>query len=411
MLLSLMVIGMLSTGVSAAGPAVCPSEALSGSFESLRCCLTMDSGLDLCLAQALGQFPKETPAKLLLDRLEKLRLKEKRFDLFTHEIAHAIGRFTFSTHTSFAVAFHSCDPRFQGGCYHGVIEAAFASPAERSLNQGHLAFAEMKDRIPRLCTETIGEKLSKGLRAQCTHGLGHAILFTLDYRLKEALSGCDLLKETADRQNCLLGVFMENTTATERAKRDLKADDPLYPCNAIPAAYRSMCFLDQTRVMFHMNLSAEQIAEKCTEASGYEKECFRSLGRDLLVSLQPEGIRSGAEQCDRLGGAFAPDCIDGAVASLVDIHLQASDAYPYCSALVAQEHKKSCMDSIHRYLAVVYGYDATTIVSECRQSAPEELRSLCTVPIGTESPAPAWDLLGWLGRNILRFLSNNARGR
>jgi len=387
----LLIIGiLLSVSTTLAGPAACPETALPGSFDSLRCCLTMDSRLDLCLAQALGHLPEKKSAQELLNRLEEVRMKDKRFDFFTHEITHAIGRYTFTTHDSFAGAFHSCDARFQGGCYHGVIEAAFATPEERSANQGHLAFAEMKDRIPRLCTETIGEALSKGLRAQCTHGLGHAILYTLDYRLNEALSGCDLLKNHQDRANCLLGVFMENTTATDRGKRDLKADDPLYPCDHIPQQYRSACFLDQTRVMFHMGLTAEQIADACAKASGYERECFRSLGRDLLVSLQPEGIRSAAEQCEKLSGAFTPSCIDGSTASLVDIHVQAEDAYPYCEALVSEDNKKSCMESIHRYLAVTYERgDAAMMLS----------------------PQPSWDLLGWLGKNLSSLFGGFLHGR
>lgn len=373
----------------------CP-QTIAGSLQDLRCCLTMDAELDGCLSRALGQFSDKTTTKELLDQLETLRTKDKRFDLFTHEITHAIGRRAVETFSTFAGAFHSCDARFQGGCYHGVMEAVIATPSERAAGKGHMAFSEIKERIPDLCTEKIGGGLARGLRAQCQHGLGHAILYTLDYRLKEALSGCDLLADSSDRQNCLLGVFMENTTATERAKRDLKAGDPLYPCSALLDRYRSACFLDQTRVMFHMGLSPEQIAEECTKASGFERECFRSLGRDLLTSLLPPGIRAAARECEVIAGTFAPSCIDGAVATLVDISVAAADAYPYCRALSSDELRLPCLRSVHRYLAATYEKDTPSLLKECERSSGT-LRTLCAASL-QQRPAPRawWDVLGFL---------------
>lgn len=330
-------------------------------LEKTAACLQKNDGLDDCLARAFSGTVLETRA--LIDAMETAGAADSRIKAACHEIVHAIGRQAFLTLGSVAGAFVACDSRCHFGCFHGVIEAAFATPTERAAGKTHLAFAEIRDRIPGFCRQ-VSQDAAAGLRLQCQHGLGHAILYVLNYRLEAALHGCDLLEGTDDRTHCQLGVFMENATAADRTKRQLRADDPLYPCNALDVRYRHACFSDQTRIMFHLGLSATQIALLCRGTGDFAEDCFRSLGRDLSPAVREGEPDRILRLCGEQRGAHADACIDGAAWALVDFSRDESAALSLCHRMSSPDARTRCAKSAGRYFRALYAPPATPALSD-----------------------------------------------
>lgn len=333
--------------------AACPGTPAS--IANLACCEKFGGAAGRCYDRGIETIGASADTKTLLDMLEKATdIRDDR----CHPIAHAIGRHSFRAHTTFADAFHACDERCHYGCYHGVVEAAFGR--DKAPDQ-HITFEDMKESIPTLCAEIEG----RGVRYQCSHGLGHAILYTLGYQVTKALEGCDLIENRDDRTSCHLGVFMENALAADRELRDLRADDPLYPCSALPPAYKHTCFLDHTRVLFGFGLAPAQVAEQCMKAEGYERACFRSFGRDRSNAAREGRAAATILECESLAGAYAKDCIEGAAAALADFTGTAELAFPFCAALAAENSRLLCFRSVAEYLRGIYARGKDELTTEC----------------------------------------------
>ena len=172
--------------------------------------------------------------KNLLTLFREARSEHETIENNCHVIAHAVGRASFVKTKNLGQAFHACDMSCHAGCYHGVLETLFLTEEQRRQGIDHLSYEQIAPRIPEVCTKALlGEK--KSVLAQCQHGLGHAILYTIAYDIPNALRGCDLLPTRYGQESCYIGVFTENVIAEEKEKRNLKEDDVFYPCNAIEA--------------------------------------------------------------------------------------------------------------------------------------------------------------------------------
>src|SRR3990167_3110587 len=186
-----------------------------------------------CLDGFLADYGKDKAVSELLRELETARLQDNSIDTQCHPLSHAIGRFALSKHENVGDAFEQCDFTCQSGCYHGVMERLFFTSEEIAAGIRHLTYDDFKTRLPGICDASKFSNPNSTVIFNCLHGAGHAVMYSINYKLQPALDSCDLFETEYERLACYGGVFMENITAFDKSKRDLKPDDPNYPCNFV----------------------------------------------------------------------------------------------------------------------------------------------------------------------------------
>jgi len=173
----------------------------------------------------------------------------------------------------------------------------------------------------------------------CVHGLGHGVMAYTSDELFDALILCDNLEGNWEKSSCYSGVFMENVIVDDKNHftKYLKPSDPLYPCNAVDAAYKTTCYLMQTSYM--LKVTGENFAkvfELCSQAEqGFEAICYQSLGRDAS-GHSISNIAETRASCD-LGKNYQQksNCIIGAVKDFISYYHSITRAHQLCGAIDA----------------------------------------------------------------------------
>jgi len=193
-----------------------------------------------------------------------------------HQIAHIIGRSAGKKYGGdVKKAYQDGNDFCSSGYYHGVLEAALTITDKATI------LSKLND----ICSGVKAEGIYKLKHFNCVHGLGHGLMQLHDNELFTALGSCDTLTDSWERQSCLGGVFMENIMNEFNPGHEtkyLKADDLLYPCDAVENYYKEPCYLIQTA---HMLKATGQNFAKTFELCGsvaqpYDATCYQSLGRD-----------------------------------------------------------------------------------------------------------------------------------
>ncbi len=195
---------------------------------------------------------------------------------FCHPLLHLIGAKAGKEYGSVAEAYKHADPFCRAGYYHGVLEGIFGDAqggGEKLLSQ-----------LDSICADVPGKSRYSYEYFSCVHGIGHGLMAYFDHDLFKSLDGCTKLSPAWEQSTCSGGVFMENviSDSPEEPSRFLKSDDPLYPCDAVDAAFRGQCYLMQTShilVMYDGDFAKTFSVCRSVEAA-YRDICFQSLGRD-----------------------------------------------------------------------------------------------------------------------------------
>lgn len=323
-------------------------------------------------------FGSKTTKEVLAD-LERARLTSSSIENSCHPIAHAIGRATYKKIGNVGDAFESCDQSCHSGCYHGVMERLFYDDEEIA-TKTHLTYSDMEDKIPGICNADKFKNPTNAVIFQCLHGVGHAILYSLDYNLTESLKSCDLLETQYEKSSCYGGVVMENITAFDKKKRWMKPEDPLYPCNILEDKFKSDCYTMQTSIMFEYGMTIPDIAANCNKTEGYESQCFVSLGRDLSNYVRSGSIEYVRNACEDLSPGREMDCITGSMYALIDNTWDGRFAYQFCNSLQNEGYKNECYKNSNSYLQWSYAKTKTDVEDNCKQYAGSELnRCLQTI--------------------------------
>lgn len=325
-----------------------------------------------CLDNFVEGYSKNYPeTKAILNAMEVARTQDAGIENDCHNIAHAIGRYTYKKYNNIGDAFNACDQSCHSGCYHGVMERMFYSDEELS-TKAHLTYKDIEKKMPGICDASKFSNPTPTVIFQCLHGVGHAVLFSLDYNLEDSLKACDLLKDDYERSSCWGGVIMENVTAFDKKKRDLKAGDNLYPCNKLDEKYKYSCYMMQTSVMFEYGLSAGQIADECKNAE-YPNACYISLGRDMSNFVRTGDIEYVRSTCETLtDDNYRRNCLDGTIYALVDNTWDAQFAFKFCNSMTNTENMYICYKDSLSYLRGVY------------QNTPEQLNQQCELHGGEQ---------------------------
>jgi hypothetical protein len=318
-----------------------PLHPVAGTFEpdgrTLESC-DDDQG---CVEQAFGNVAyRDGPRKALA-------LLEQRYtdlaDPACHRVVHTIGSASLARNRgdvakTFAQGSSSCS----SGYYHGVLERSLVRVTSR--RAGPLA------KVARgLCAgRTVEESL--WLRFQCLHGLGHGLMIATGYTLPLALEVCDRLRTAWEETSCNGGAFMENiATSYGVASGWLRADDPVYPCNAIAEEDKLKCYeLVTSRIVRVLDGDWEETAQACSEVEPkWVGTCFRSFGRDVAAKA----------------------------------HYRPSEVLPLCALARPHGYERECVSSAAEVIAANFRNGVQG--SELCRVAPRAFSAQCYARIGT----------------------------
>ena len=328
-----------------------------------------------CMDTAAGTLLQTRNTRELLAELDELGKQDTQVLVQCHPIVHAIGRMSYKLSGNVGDAFQLCDHTCHSGCFHGIMERIFVpdQPLAEGVTTIHIPPEVVREKVPTICEE-FGIGLEGNTRFQCLHGLGHAVMFFLNYDLIVALDTCDALSSRWDQRSCYGGVFMENVVAVDKDKRYL-SDEPHYPCNVIEDKYITDCYGFQTSRMLELGLSYEQIGEECEEAGNYRNTCLVSLGRD--ASNDARADPKSANICTSLvTKGDTRQCMKGLVYALADNSLDGRYAYPYCDNL-GDDHTTYCYQTTISYLLNSLYIPQTTVTESCeRYSTKPDCRDI-----------------------------------
>lgn len=292
-----------------------------------------------CLDAYFKKILEKKKAKIVLADIDSLQSRDESIRLQCHEIVHAVGRETFQKAGAISAAFQECDQTCHSGCFHGAVERFLKGPGALGYGtgneEGHLSEKEIQSRIVSACSPN--EPVN--LRFQCLHGLGHAVVFFLDYDLIKGLSWCDALPGGLwSQRSCWGGAFMENITAAEKSKRFLSKTDSHFPCSVIDEKYKDECYMMQTSRMLEMGLGDVGIADECEKAGPYRLTCMQSFGRDKSNDARVGKYAEVAGLCSSLELETDKEaCIRGVSYALIDNTWDGKYAFPFCEALAPLE--------------------------------------------------------------------------
>ena len=269
--------------------------------------------------------------------LELLRLGEVETGIDCHGSAHHLDRMAFAEYGAAAAAglADSC----QSGMRHGVMEQLF-------VGRGIANLAEDVDALCPDADDAFG-------RHQCFHGVGHGVMAWTSYELEDALGICGRLSDELGQRSCYSGVFMENVVsglsgAVGRKSSYVSAEDPHYPCNALPERYVNDCYWYQTSQMLVVfNQDLERVAEACLEAPAIgRRSCFGSYGRDVGAAHRRNPYLV-VQYCGLPESLMHQgDCIDGAARTLFWDSTQQGAGVALCAEVEEAIVAETCWQAI-----------------------------------------------------------------
>jgi hypothetical protein len=196
-----------------------------------------------------------------------------------HELTHIIGHAAADLYGDIATTYSRGDSFCGSGYYHGAMEAIVANiGAEKVLEE----------------VDTLCAGLYSFYHYNCAHGLGHGFMRVQDNELFKALDMCDALSDRWERNRCYGGVFMENVVDEDHPvhpSKFLKADQPLYPCDAVKFRYKNECYQRQTSYALQL-LSNDftKVFDLCERVENrFRPACYQGLGWDASVQSLKQG--------------------------------------------------------------------------------------------------------------------------
>ncbi len=200
--------------------------------------------------------------------------------LLTHFIGHAAADLSNDVGTVYSHGDNFCG----SGYYHGAMEAIVAKVGPD----------QILEKANSLCDNLDGYQKYSFYHYNCAHGLGHGFMDIKDNELFDSLKTCDVLTDDWERNRCYGGVFMENVIAKDRpghSSKYLKADQPLYPCEAVEDRYKNECYQRQTSYALEIQgNNFAKVFDLCAKVKDeFRPACYQGLGWDASVQSLKQG--------------------------------------------------------------------------------------------------------------------------
>jgi hypothetical protein len=336
-----------------------------------------------------------------LDSLERLAATDTWVRGKGHQLAHTIGRYAMEKRKDLAVL-AECTPRFQSGCFHGVLEGYF-------LQGGTIDRAS----VAGVCG---GQGVRGFERMECWHGLGHGLMVHHAGDFRQGLALCDALEAAQPRRECQDGIFMERAIraigatsinvgdgpgighahgaeghADHAAARSVSAADKQdgagramakvaarmerqQLCSGVDAGHQRSCWAYQAMVLMSLNWpNYERALRGCdTAPADAVGDCYQGFGKQML------GVSSGdvprmLEACRQGDSAHATDCLMGGVEYFTDLDWRIEPGIDFCRQ-VPGEAKPRCYQMIGARLTLAHP-DPEPVRAACRQVEPAFVRA------------------------------------
>ena len=327
------------------------TDSIALAKAALASCSKMTGDKIPCYEKHLIPLVDRGGPKLAMGTLMQVANGDIEVRGFGHVYAHAIGMHAFDADKNVERTFSSCTDAFQSGCYHGVIEAYFAST-------GKVDSQSVRD----LCVPWSQPGVYGWLRFQCAHGLGHGLTMHYEHNLVSSLKGCDLLVEDWDRQSCYGGAFMENVVdATEphhgmpgmdmpeekRSFKQIDKSDFNYPCTILPDRYLTTCYQNQVSIiMFFDDHKMPQVAKDCMNVpANYRYMCFTGFGTDINSFVVGDHLK-GIAECDNAPMQYRDYCLIGVVKNIIDVSAKTADGVSFCQKVTDHHLKSRCYEAV-----------------------------------------------------------------
>lgn len=337
-----------------------------------------------------------------LDSLERLAAQDQWVRAKGHPLAHAIGRYAMEQRKDLAVI-GECTPRFQSGCFHGVLEGYF-------LQGGTIDRAS----VGSICA---GQQAVRGFeRMECWHGLGHGLMVHHAGDFSRALDICDALQADQPRRECQDGIFMERAIraigatsinvgdgpgighvhgaeghADHAAGRSLSAANKQdgagrlmakigartereQLCSGLDAGHQRSCWAYQSMVLMSLNWPNYPRALRGCDAApaAAVRDCYQGFGKQML------GVSSGdvprmLDACRQGDPAHVTDCLMGGVEYFTDLDWSIEPGVAFCRQ-VPGESKGRCYEMIGARLTLAHP-DPEPVRAACRAVEPAYVRA------------------------------------
>lgn len=261
-----------------------------------------------------------------------------------HQITHSIGHAAAGIAGGVGKAFTQGDPMCWSGYYHGVMEETLEAVGTTTL----------RTTINTICSDVPGKSAYSFDYYNCVHGLGHGIMLLYNFDLFASLDVCSTLAGAWEKSSCGGGVFMENIMVESRGGTSdfLKPEDPVYPCNAVPEAHKSQCYMMQTsHILTAVGEDFSKVFTICsTVEEDYRDTCYQSLGRDAS-GRSVSNVERTVASCN-----LAPspsgllNCVIGAVKDFISFHHSDVEAKLLC-AQFEPTVQQTCLEVTKDYYA------------------------------------------------------------
>jgi hypothetical protein len=254
-----------------------------------------------------------------------------------HPLTHSIGRAAMERYGSFQEAVVYEDGTCWSGFTHGILEGVMFE----------YSIEELDKAIIGICEQDPDQAYSFDYY-NCVHGLGHGVSWRFDNGVFEALVVCDALEGSWEQKSCHSGVFMQNIVVdgASHQSRELRPDEPMYPCTAVDEQYKKTCYLMQTSYALKtVDYDYAKGFELCeTEADeGYVDTCYRSMGRDISGNSHRESEKV-VELCGLGDPELQDQCFQGAVKNAVFNDHGLENANRLCG-LVPARYEEACLQA------------------------------------------------------------------
>ena len=309
-------------------------------------CTARSVGKANCYRDYFAGIMRNEGADVALAEIDALSRADDYVSGNCHQMVHDLGNDAVVWYGDVGTALTYEGSACWSGYYHGVVEYAI----------GRFTDTDLVDELPVFCTEQARREYSFS-HFNCVHGLGHGIMQIVGGDLFGTIPYCEVFADPWEDSACMNGALMENMINGQQGNpKDLRTDDLVYPCNAIPDDYVADCFATQTSWMLHnIGYRPEDFAAVFAICDAVRTDmvddCYRALGRDIS-SVHDQDPGAIVQLCSLGDPDLQEECYVGAATNTIFNNHDTIQATVICEAIRARM-QRACFSARDRVAATL----------------------------------------------------------